>query len=389
VGVAAVKKLRSLEMLRAIAALLVVLFHVQGVFVARSGILPFGGLFGSGFRGVDLFFVLSGFIIAHVHARDIDRPSRLGNYLFSRAARIYPSVWIMTALAGTMYMVGFGGAEKIGKLTSWSVAASLLLLPQAGDALVNVTWTLKYELFFYLMFAVMIVSFRSGLALFVAWQFLVFLATVWLRPPDMGLAGFYLRSLCLDFSVGIICAWLVRRPRFVEAARTGFAQYALVAGGAAAFLGGMSVQSLTASAGIPCALGAGALIVGLTLLERAGRIVVPNFLVQLGDASYAIYLVHFSAITLLAVLVIRMRHVPLNDATFLAVASVSVGAGVAFNQLCDKPIQLLLRRKRGDWQILISRLADGLHGYSHYLEFWRPPEKIAVPINPAPKSGAV
>ena len=115
------QKLRSIEMLRAIAALLVVLFHAQGIFEQRTGVTPFAGLFVSGSRGVDLFFVISGFIIAHVHARDVGRPWRLANYVFNRAARIYPAVWITTLFAASLYAMGFGGADKA---ESWPGGAS-------------------------------------------------------------------------------------------------------------------------------------------------------------------------------------------------------------------------------------------------------------------------
>jgi len=61
----------------------------------------------------------------------------------------------------------------------------------------------------------------------------------------------------------------------------------------------------------------------------------------------------------LAVTLIHMHHVPLDTVTFLVVTLVSVAAGVAFNQLCDKPVQRLLRRQRatdeiGVWPIIGS-----------------------------------
>ena len=124
---------------------------------------PLGNFFSGGNRGIHLFFVLSGFIIATVHAGDIGRPDRVSNYLFNRVTRIYPAVWIMTVLALVLYDASFGGSEKVSKLQPWSVAASFLLLPQSGDALVNVTWTLKYEIAFYALFAVTIASRWLGL----------------------------------------------------------------------------------------------------------------------------------------------------------------------------------------------------------------------------------
>ncbi len=237
-----VQKLQSLEMLRAVAALLVVMFHTQWIFGTHTGTSPFAGMFVGGYRGVDLFFVLSGFIIARVHTADIGRPRRLGNYVFNRIARVYPAVWIMTACAGGLYAAGFGGALKTGKLTAWGIAASALLLPQIGAPLVNVTWTLKYEVFFYLVFGVMIMDLRVGLAFLGAWQLAVLSASPWF-PQGVPLpGGFYLRSICLEFSVGLACAWLLGRPRFVMALHCAVAQRAVLAVGIAIFVGGMWAQ---------------------------------------------------------------------------------------------------------------------------------------------------
>ena len=339
------QKLRTIEMLRAIAALLVVMFHAQGLFGLRTGKTPFGGLFVSGYRGVDLFFVISGFIIAHVHARDVGRPWRLANYAFNRAARIYPAVWIMTLFAASLYAVGYGGADKADKLAGWSVTASLLLLPQVGDALVSVTWSLKYEMFFYVVFAVLIVNQRAGLVVLGLWQAAVLVVSAAWPTEPLGMEGYYLRSLCLEFSVGIACAWCVGRPLLVARMHLAVGQWLLLALGLSGFGYGLYIAEYADWAGVPCALGAGAIIVALILLEQSGRIRVPQGLVVLGGASYSIYLVHFSVITVLAMALAHARAIPLSNAVFLAGAAISVAAGVAFDRFIDQPIQRALRRR--------------------------------------------
>lgn len=344
-------KLRSLEMLRAFAALLVVMFHTQTIFAPLAGRVPFGDAFGAGYRGVDLFFVLSGFIIAHVHGGDLGRPDRLPNYAFNRVARIYPAVWIMTALAIGLYSAGFGGAAKATKLAPTAVAASALLLPQHGDALVNVSWTLTYELFFYALFAVAIVHRRAGLAALLLWQGATALAT--LSGADLGLAGYYLRSLCLEFGVGLACAWWLRRS---PSAVTGpSAWFAMLAAGTFSFAAGMSLDRAIGWAGVPCALGAGAIILALVRLEQAGRFRVPDLLVLLGGASYAIYLVHYSAITVLAAVLAR-AGLAITDPLCLACAALGVIAGLAFDRVADRPIQRWLRQRK----VALLRPASGL-----------------------------
>ncbi|WP_158746759.1 acyltransferase [Acidisphaera sp. L21] len=333
-------KLRSLEMLRAVAALLVVLFHTQFIFGIRSGHVPFGGWFAAGNRGVDLFFVLSGFIIAYVHGADIGRPVRLGNYVYNRLVRIYPSVWIMTVPAIALYSLGFGGPDKIGKLAPSALVASTLLLPQLGDALVNVTWTLTYELFFYAVFAVIIINRTMGLALLLAWQVATLLLT--LSGAELGLAGYYLRSICLEFAVGLGCAWWLRRASNLLPAPV---WNAVLLTGIGAFVVGMARNDHPEWAGIACALGAGAIVVSLVRLEQAGRIRVPGVLMLLGQASYSIYLVHFSVVTLMAGIVMRL-NLPVTNVLCLACAGCGVLAGVAFDRWLDRPIQQRLQQTK-------------------------------------------
>ncbi len=127
--------------MRGLAAVLVVLFHAQ-VVVGQN---PVDGIMGrilsNGALGVDIFFVLSGFIITLVHQADLGRPDRCARYLWRRFSRIYPAVFIMSALALATYLTG-AHASETQKLNAWSVVASFVLLPQANIPLVNVTWTL-------------------------------------------------------------------------------------------------------------------------------------------------------------------------------------------------------------------------------------------------------
>jgi peptidoglycan/LPS O-acetylase OafA/YrhL len=334
------QKLRSLEMVRALAALLVVLFHTETIFL-KSGHTPFHGLFAAGNRGVDLFFVLSGFIIAYVHHGDLGRPSRLAHYLFNRVTRIYPAAWVMTALALGIYTLGFGGAAKAAKLDPAAIVASFMLVAQHGPPLVNVTWTLTYEIFFYAIFAFAILDLRIGMVLLVAWQ--VAAAIVALCGIHLGFGGYYLRSICLEFSLGLGCAWWLLR---VTPSRHIWASWVVLALGLLGFGAGMALNSVISWAPTFCAVGAAAMILSLVRLEQAARIKVPPVLVRLGGASYAIYIVHYSVITFLAALILRKLHLPVTDLLCLLCAAIGIGCGLAFDYVIDRPIQRGLRRWR-------------------------------------------
>ena len=337
-------------MLRCVAAILVVLFHTETIAATHMAHPPFGGMFSGGSHGVDLFFMLSGFIIGYVHNADVGQPNRLANYAFNRAARIFPAVWIMSSLALASYVVGYGGAAKA------------VLLPQLGDALVNVTWTLKFEIFFYLIFGASILNRRLGFALLLLWQLGALVLGSLFSTRQLDLAGFYFSSLCLEFGIGVVCAWLLDTAFMTN--RDGFQNSVLLwplslmgavmiilgmagvseAGDPNTNTGGAIIATHAWSINILCALGSGLLIVSLILLEQTDRLNVPKVLVFLGNASYSIYIVHFSVVTLVLGLIARWR-IPTNDFVCLGVASIGIFVGLMFHIFIDRPIQKILRAK--------------------------------------------
>lgn len=346
------RKLETLEAVRGIAALLVVLYHLQDIFSARMEIVPFGGVFGAGDRGVDLFFVLSGFIIAFIHKRDVGNPAAVGPYFFKRACRVLPAVWILTLLATVLYAFHFGGHAKAAKLDAWNFVASMLLLPQQQTALVNVTWTLKYEIFFYALFALVIANRRFGLVTLLAWQCAVLLHLFGLLQVSDWLTSYYLRPICLEFGIGMLGAWVVahggmtfRTPAWLTVGLL-FSAIGVVAGGLL-LEGLVGRHVLEPERLLIYGVAPGVAILALVKLEQTGGLRAPKILVWLGSISYAVYLTNYSVLTFAAV---AMKHVtvfPVNVATLLGCVMLAVAAGGAFHAWVDAPLQSYLRRRRG------------------------------------------
>ena len=135
---------RSVEVARAVAALLVVSVHVPTIRHGLDGSPYLHGLFEFGQAGVDIFFVISGFIIADVAQRSRDA----GRFAVRRLVRIVPFYWLFTAavlLVGALKGRGAPGLEE--------VLASLLLLPQRDVPVLGIGWSLEHELLFYLVVA--------------------------------------------------------------------------------------------------------------------------------------------------------------------------------------------------------------------------------------------
>jgi peptidoglycan/LPS O-acetylase OafA/YrhL len=84
-------RLNNLQALRGVACLLVFFFHVAiGEAGAGHGLNPLVPFQYAGFAGVDLFFVLSGFVITRVNVRGLGDPARVAGYVTRRLWRIYP-----------------------------------------------------------------------------------------------------------------------------------------------------------------------------------------------------------------------------------------------------------------------------------------------------------
>ena len=158
-------KLQSIQILRGFAALLVVIYHIramEALAIANNGLTEsplLNGLVTNGYAGVDLFFVISGFIMVHVTTGVRAGVKSALDFLFARVTRIYPIWWIFAALMTAMFIVsnglGYsGGLEHASEgqpLTPYMIK-SFLLAPQPAHPVLGVGWTLVHEMYFYLVF---------------------------------------------------------------------------------------------------------------------------------------------------------------------------------------------------------------------------------------------
>lgn len=319
------------------AALLVVLFHTSGGIFALPKYFdskPFGNFFDFGFAGVDFFFVLSGFIMMHVHADDLGNPRALGAYFWKRFTRIYPPYWaVLVAVIPVYFLVPhFGlGFEREPNV----IARSIVLFPHPDwHMTLGVAWTLVYEVFFYLLFGLLILDLRLGIIVFVGWTACVLAHSSFPTFP----LNFVFSHHFIRFLAGIGVAMVLRRweipcPRLV--ATVGAAVF-LATGMGDAYAGPLT-PNLQA---MGYTVGSALMLAGLVQAERSGLIQPPRILVYLGNASYAIYLVHFLALSLLAKLVKATQldlYVP-GPILFCTLAIGAVCIGCAFHHLIEHPL---------------------------------------------------
>ena len=330
-------QLDALQAGRMVAALMVTLYHANNFTLPLrlyDGQIVWAG-FGMGYAGVEFFFVLSGFIMAHVHGRDMNRPETLRSYARKRFIRIYPVYWIV--LGGVILMAQLVDGLPPELLRDPRVVlTSILLIPDHARTILPVAWTLKHEVVFYLVFAIFLVHARLAVALFALWVLgcLVGLAAPPLRFP----ADFLLSPYNLLFVAGMGVA---RHFRDLPVRAVG---PLLLVG-----IGGFLAVGLSEQYGVPWTLSvrticfgvaASALVAALARTTAA----IPGWAIFLGNASYALYLVHLPVMNAVAIVLARLgaQHWLAPEIALCLLAGCAVAGAAVFHVAVERPLLAML-----------------------------------------------
>ena len=290
-------KIDSLQAIRAFAAIAVMFFHGTQIIHERIGYLFLNNIFIAGFSGVDIFFVLSGFII--LHTSSVSKINST-NFIKKRFIRIYPIYWLVTFLLIISYLIS-PSTEQAYRGDLGIIFGSLVLYPQK-QYVVGVAWSLTYEIVFYLIFA--LTYFRKPKFLFYAltlWGFIILLAQIFKIKTGIFAIDALIHPLILNFAFGCFIAYIYKHYSIAYSgwffligvvlfilSWSIYYHYKIILPNTTVFNGDMARVYLF---GIPAAF----LILGATYL----KVTVPRVLVYLGDASYSIYLVHGTVLSIL------------------------------------------------------------------------------------------
>lgn|GEM_PF-97447 len=370
---------RNLQGLRGIACLLVLGIHTAGweanFGIAREFLRPFLWF---GYGGVDLFFVISGFIIAYTQAGSFGKPTAIPRYLVRRAWRIYPAFWAMMLIAVPLtntVLAPFPGAPWFSWLTLTPHAFPNGYLPPA--------WTMNYELCFYAAFAtLMLLPRRIAPLPLLAWAAVV----VWVEAVKADdsfyaatFAATFSSPLILEFLLGVCVAAGVRRG-FAGWGRTAIAVGIVWAAcgivlchpGGVPYALGMKVMARAFVFGPASAL----LVYGVIAAEKSGTLKFPKWLCATGDASYSIYLWHAPiGICLHCSILWWPHHTAPHLAWIALMLAVCWGGGMLFHRLVERPLLNLAKRKPkaaapSEPEIVEARIAVPLlHEERQLLEF--------------------
>lgn len=352
--------LTNIQFLRFLAALMVVLFHASQ-HVQASGHSP-GALFdfgrSAGFAGVDVFFVISGFIMAWTTHKK-SGSGYASSFARRRVARIYSGYWpfYLIALGYFTYLGGnyLANAQLLRSALLWPTELRYLLLP--------VSWTLIYEMVFYLLFTVIIASnlrrdlvIKALMVIVLAWSLYSQFVRRAYDPgalDSMNVFELYLAfPYLLEFLLGSILAdWLRDRPEGLAWIPLLTGVFLFVSGGWIndTFFQGKLIQGYFIMWRVLIFGSAPALILaGLYRLEHRGLIILPRFSLLAGGASYALYLCHTLILDATQKLGLNRWLGQLPEwaakSVFLGLVALIVLYSIAHYRWIERPLHRLFRR---------------------------------------------
>ena len=336
---------RLIQILRAFAAILVVTHHATIMLAQRNHMAIANWIEGA--SGVDLFFVISGFVMTVSAAPLRSAVHSARTFLARRLERVVPMYWIVTTIKLVVLLsVPSLGLNAIG--SPGHVLASYLFFPSLNpqglfEPVVIVGWTLNFEMAFYLLFAVAL-----ALRAKPVWVLTPLLLGIALLPQLHGFVGpvwlsFFENTMLFEFLFGVLLALAlpyVRRLPWLAGALL------LLAGAGPLLL--WREANFTYWRGLCWGVPALAMVAGAISLEGRWGSRSPRWALALGDASYSIYLVHTFALPAAGLLLRGLRMAWPADvivAMVLAVA-LSTAAGLLSYQLVERPITAWFKGRR-------------------------------------------
>ncbi|MGM4877831.1 acyltransferase family protein [Bradyrhizobium sp. 956_D2_N1_5] len=320
----------GIQYLRGAAALMIVVFHC-GAQISRGGApLPNHQWLT---MGVDVFFVISGFIMWVSTAPPSDvSPWR---FWWRRVRRIVPLYWLVTSIA-VAALVLTPSLVKSGKFDLWHAVSSFLFVPSSHpitgkmEPVVIPGWSLNYEMFFYFIFGACLFLGRRFRLLVLLIALVVLIAAGFVLKSENKTIAFYTSPYLAEFAIGVLLGFYVTRGGRAPRAAC-----------IALLLLGASLSPATESGLIGALIASTAVVAGIVLLDVSQPIEFYWLPCLLGDASYSIYITHSLVISAFGQLYQRVGLFELTHGVQLYLAGAVLTAtvvGVIVHQMIELPI---------------------------------------------------
>jgi exopolysaccharide production protein ExoZ len=342
------RTVHSIQFLRFVAAALVVFFHSSvALKISHPGAVSerFDYLASFGAAGVHIFFVISGFVMFYTSFAKPNSGFSATTFLLRRAIRIYP-IYILYAVCFLFLYHALGSGYQ---LTLTQIIGGLLLIPGYAGLVIGPGWTLSYEVYFYVTFALMMTlsPIRGLLALTLLFAISIIIGIFF--QTDQPIVRVVTNPLLLEFILG---AWIAHCLLAGPKVPPLIANTMIAAG-----LGGFAIGLMFGYSRVPSAAAWGvpsSLLVGGLVFRECGdrRLAFIEKLSFLGDSSYSLYLLHVMLIDGILYAISLLSSVVRFEPVLICLAlTLQCGvAAVVCYELIERPmlssLQALISRRR-------------------------------------------
>lgn len=349
-------KITNIQGLRAIAVLLVLFSHLIRVEEKYSAdqILPAFLL--NGISGVDLFFVISGFIMVLTTTGTHSGLPNASLFLYKRASRIFPVYMFYTTL---VLCVSIFKPSWVNSGAEYDLVSSYLLLPSEFPPLLAVGWTLIHEMYFYYVFLILLLfSEKLLLPLLLLWAAIIFVSNMFFEASSP-LIKLAVSPLTYEFIGGAMIALLYQRWK----PNLSFYGASLAIGLSFVVMFYIG-QIYTASEGEQPSEMARVIIYGIpslvilffvTNIETKGK-VFPSWFTRIGDASYSTYLTHVLVLSVIG----RGWSLLIIDSVWdnVVMIVILIGVCLVYGRLSYKYLEIpMLKISRRVWGTFKGRIS--------------------------------
>jgi exopolysaccharide production protein ExoZ len=343
-------KLNSIQYLRAVAAFLVVFAHASTSLLEKNRSLIH---FEMGGRGVDLFFVISGFIM--FYTTDV-KPITAGNFYLKRLVRIVPLYFVISTV-GFAFAFLLPHSFRTMSARPLDYLRSVLFIPFYNAKVHGIRpeigqgWTLNYEMFFYLIFGPCLAISRRWRVLPCVAVFSTLTLLGWVFHPVSPALITYTDPLLFEFLFGMAIGYFLREPLGKRWAAAGV--WTLFACGCALILLQIAAPTLPLPRFVQIGVPVAAVVSAALWLELRGYIPRISWLLLLGDSSYSLYLSHTFVLSLLRRIWVTLFDVQLISthalfmlASALVATPVSVFLYRRVERTLSRELETMLKRPK-------------------------------------------
>lgn len=342
------EKFHTIQLLRFVAFFIVVVCHAT--FYTAERLVKGFYQYDSGYNGVVLFFIISGFVMVVSSEKLLLRDKAWQVFAVRRIVRIIPIYWMLTTYK--LILMFFASNLMLHSHISLITGLKSYFFIPALNAdgifypVVGVGWTLNLEMFFYLLFAIAL-AIRVRPVVFLSLSFIpLFILSFYARTswPD---CRFYAQPLIINFILGILIAKLIlnglRLSKLIS-------MVLLVTGLFVIIIPNEFVLPLLRHNQLYYKLfvftAAFLVVYSAVSIEKHLKFQIPAWLMFLGGASYSLYLIH-PLIAPLAPAIMKVLNLPFPWTAVCAAISLALAGGVLFYLFIERPLTKFLVRKAG------------------------------------------